>query len=322
MGLIIVAFLFMLVLIFGIVLFAMRPTTEQKALEKRITHIKVAPGGAAVDTSGILLAQRDAGSFAWIEGLAEHFKFSEKLQTLIIQSDTNTTLGKLLFMSAAVGTIVFGIAYLFTSMPIVAGIVAIASIFLPVIFLKIKKGRRIDAFNKGLPDAIDMMSRSLRAGHSVVAAVGIVAEQAVAPVNFEFNEVFKKQNYGLPMREALMQLLDRVPSQDLRVLVTGMLVQKETGGNLAEILDRITFVIRERLRIHGEIRTHTAQGRLTGWILCMLPIVMLILINWINPGYSSVLFNDPTGQKLLGLGVGLLILGGLTIRQIINGIEV
>ena len=124
------------------------------------------------------------------------------------------------------------------------------------------------------------------------------------------------------MRDALMQLLDRMPSQDLRVLVTGMLVQKDTGGNLAEILDRILFVVRERMRLQGEIKTHTAQGRLTGWILCALPIIMLVLINMINPGYSSVLFNDPFGRKLLYTGLILLAVGGLLIRKIVNGIEV
>ena len=127
------------------------------------------------------------------------------------------------------------------------------------------------------------------------------------PAKTEFGEVCKKQNYGLPLRDALMQLLDRVPSQDLRVLVTGMLVLKDTGGNL---------------RLQGEIRTHTAQGRLTGWILCALPIIMLGLINMINPGYSKVLFNEPLGHKLLGTGAVLLCVGGLMIRKIINGIEV
>jgi tight adherence protein B len=150
----------------------------------------------------------------------------------------------------------------------------------------------------------------------------MIAEQAVEPAKSEFAEVFRKQNYGLPLRDALMELLDRVPSQDLRVFVTGILVQKDTGGNLAEILDRIIHVIRERLRIQGEIRTHTAQGRLTGWILCALPIVMLVLINVINPGYSKVLLDDPLGRKLLYVGVGLLCLGGFLINQIINGIEV
>ena len=155
-----------------------------------------------------------------------------------------------------------------------------------------------------------------------MAALGILAEQGPDHVREEFAEVFKKQNFGLPMRECLMQMLDRVPSQDLRVLVTGILVQKDTGGNLAEILDRIVYVIRERVRIKAEIQTHTAQGRMTGWILCLLPVVMLVLINIIDPGYSDVLFHDPTGQKLLMAGVVLLSLGGMTIRQIINGIEV
>jgi tight adherence protein B len=117
-------------------------------------------------------------------------------------------------------------------------------------------------------------------------------------------------------------MLDRVPSQDLRVLVTGMLVQKETGGNLAEILDRISTTIRERMKLHGEIKTHTAQGRMTGWILCMLPVVMLVVINMISPGYSKMLVDTPIGQTLSYIGVGLLATGGLIIRQIINGIEI
>lgn len=177
-------------------------------------------------------------------------------------------------------------------------------------------------FDAGLADAIDMMGRALRAGHSMTASINVVAEQSAEPVRSEFAEVFKQQNFGLPIRDAMTQMLDRVPSQDLRVVVTGILVQKETGGNLAEILDRTAHTIRERLKIQGEIRTHTAQGRLTGWILCALPLVMLVVINFINPGYSDVLINTPTGHMLSYLGIGLLSVGGLIIRQIINGIEV
>jgi tight adherence protein B len=117
-------------------------------------------------------------------------------------------------------------------------------------------------------------------------------------------------------------MLEHVPSPDLRVLVTGILVQKDTGGNLAEILDRIVAVIRERMRIQGEIKTHTAQGRMTGYILCSLPIVMLVIINMVNPGYSTILLDTPIGHKLTYIGLTLLAVGGLIIRQIINGIEV
>ena len=124
------------------------------------------------------------------------------------------------------------------------------------------------------------------------------------------------------MRNALLQLLDRVPSADLRVLVTAIMVQKDTGGNLVEILDRTVFVIRERLRIQGEIRVETAQGRLTGWILTALPVVMMVLLNLVNPGYSSILFHDPFGRKLIYISLGMLAAGGIVIRQIVNGIEV
>jgi tight adherence protein B len=198
----------------------------------------------------------------------------------------------------------------------------VAASYIPIMLLSMKRSKRIDAFNKAMPDCIDIIARSLRAGHSLVAAIAIVAEQAAEPARMEFGEVYKKQNYGLPFRDALMQLLDRVPSQDLKVLVTGILVQKDTGGNLAEILDRILFVIKERMRIQGEIRIHTAQGRMTGYILCALPIVMLGAINMVNPGYSNVLFTDPTGKKMLYAGVFMLVLGGVIIRQIINGIDI
>jgi tight adherence protein B len=322
MALLIFAFVVMMVLTFSIVLIATKPSTEEKALAKRITHIKAAPGVIAGDAGGLLLARPDAGKYGWIEDLVENFSVSDKLQTLIIQADSRTTLGKFLVTSAIVGVIVGAGIYVFLGATIPALVAGAVAMFLPFLFLRIKRGRRLDKFNNALADSIDMMSRSMRAGHSVVAAIGIVAEQAVEPVKSEFDEVFKKQNYGLPMREALMQLLDRVPSQDLRVLVTGMMVQKETGGNLAEILDRIAFVIRERTRIHGEIRTHTAQGRMTGYILCSLPVGLLIMLNFINPGYSSVLFTTTTGNHLLYGGIALLAMGAFVIRKIINSIEV
>ena len=167
-----------------------------------------------------------------------------------------------------------------------------------------------------------MLARALRAGHSVVGAMETLAENAQEPAASEFSEIFKQLNLGLPMRDALMQLLDRVPSSDLRVLVTAILVQKDTGGNLVEILDRTVFVIRERLRIQGEIQVQTAQGRLTGWILSALPVVMMVLLNLVNPGYSSILFHDPFGRKLMYVSLGMLLLGSLIIRHMVNGIEV
>jgi tight adherence protein B len=241
---------------------------------------------------------------------------------LIVQADSKSTVGGVLVQSAAIAAVAALAAFFFLHKILFVAAAGVVGALVPYLLLLFKRGSRLKKFENVLPDAVDMMSRSLRAGHSVAAAISIVAEEAVEPVRSEFAEVFKKQNYGLPLRDALLQMLERIPSHDLRVLVTGIMVQKDTGGNLVEILDRITAVVRDRQRIRREINTHTAQGRMTGYILCALPVVMMFLINLINPGYSNVLFEDPLGRIMLYAGVGLLVLGAVVIRQIINSIEI
>jgi tight adherence protein B len=311
---------------FGIVMVVLRPSHEQKALDRRVGDLKALNPGEATPAMSEDLRQylkvEEQGAFGWIEDLIDTSSLHRKLQLLILQADSTVSVGNLVMMSLGVGAAVGAVCELFTSLPWVSLAAGVACVSVPLGFLSLRRRRRLNKFNRVLADAIDMMARSLRAGHSLPAALGVVAEQALEPVRGEFDEVFKKQNLGLPLREAMMQMLDRVPSQDLRVFVTGILVQKDTGGNLAEILDRIVNVIRERVRIQGEIRVHTAQGRMTGWILTALPVVLLVLINVIDAGYSSVLFTTTIGHYLLYLGIGLLCIGGFIIRTIINGIEI
>lgn len=320
----VIAFISILLIAFVVMTVATRPSEGQRLVEKRLVTIRASGTDATSGESTIsgLLKVTPTSNFEWLENVLEQYQLTKRLETRIAQANSKTTVGALLFTSAASGLAGLVVAYLFIPVLPIQIIVGTVLAYVPFGLLSLKRSRRIAAFNVALPDAIDMMGRALRAGHSMVAAINIVAEQAVEPVKSEFSEVFKQQNFGLPLRDALMQMLDHVPSPDLRVVVTGILVQKETGGNLAEILDRTVHVIRERLRIQGEIRTHTAQGRMTGWILCLLPIVMLLLINITNPGYSKVLLDTPTGHKLIYLGIFLLSVGGLIIRQIINGIEV
>jgi len=320
--LLLIAFFVMLFTIFAIAAVTMSPSAEQKAVSKRLASIRAATGGIPGEGQDGLLKVEDAGRFGWLEEILRQLPITDRVQLLILQADSKTTFGTLILYSFGLAVAVCFIVFLILPfMPLVLA-AAVAAAFIPFLVLGILRNRRIAKFNAALPDAIDMIARSLRAGHSMVASISIVAEHAVDPVGSEFAEVFRKQNFGLPLRDALTDLLERVPSQDLRVLVTAILVQKDTGGNLAEILDRTVKVIRERLRIQGEIRTHTAQGRLTGWILCALPVVMLVLINMVNPGYSDVLFHDPFGRELLYAGIVLLSLGAFVIRQIVNGIEV
>jgi tight adherence protein B len=169
-----------------------------------------------------------------------------------------------------------------------------------------------------LPEAIDLMSRGLRAGQALPATVETVAQESADPLRLEFRRAADEQSFGLPFREAMLNLARRVPAADLQFLITAILVQKETGGNLAEILDKASHIIRERVRVMGELRIRTAQGRLTGWILCALPFVMFIGMNFINPGYGRVLFEDPLGQKMVTYAAVLMVLGMLAIRKIVN----
>jgi tight adherence protein B len=320
----IVAFLGIMLITFVVMSLVMTPSQGQRAVERRIDGIRST--GVALGTTNSELSQllkvETVSNFGWLEHFLQQYQISRKLEIRISQANSKTSVSTLLLSTLGLSIAGFLLCYIFIPVLLVQVLVACIAAYIPYGILSFKRARRLNAFNANLADAIDMIGRALRAGHSVVAALSIVAEQGVEPLKSEFAEVFKQQNFGLPLRDAFMQMLDRMPSQDLRVLVTGILVQRETGGNLAEILDRTGNVIRERIRIQGEIRTHTAQGRMTGWILCALPIVMLVLINFTNPGYSKVLLETPVGHKLMYGGIALLTMGGLIIRQIINGIEV
>jgi tight adherence protein B len=318
------AFAGILTVTFGTVALVTGSSRGQKSIDRRIVGL-LATGGDADSSEQkiqLLLKTEPEGGFGFLNGMLKKYRLSQMIEAKIVQADMKSSALTILLSSAGLAAVGFGVVYLWVpviAIQVLAGLVLSCA---PYGYVAFKASRRLNKFNAGLADAIDMMARALRAGHSMTASINVIAEQSAEPVRSEFSEVFKQQNFGLPIRDAMGQMLDRVPSQDLRVLVTGILVQKETGGNLAEILDRTAATIRERLKIQGEIRTHTAQGRMTGYILCSLPIVMLVVINFINPGYSNVLTDTPTGHMISYIGISLLILGGLIIRQIINGIEV
>lgn len=317
-------FLGILLLCFVVIVVATRPSRDDKTVRERVGAIaRNTNASSETSTDGSQLLRKSAsGQFGWLDQAFSRYAPMQHLRQWIAQSGIDTPSSSVMVQSlvaAVLGYFVAALAVHLILVQIAAALVLAAAPWLRVAFVRY---RRLNNFEKSLAQAIDMMARSLRAGHSISGSIDIVSQGSPEPAASEFAEVFRQQNYGLPLRDALLQMLDRVPSQDLRVLVTAMLVQRETGGNLVEILDRTSFVIRERQRIRGEIRTQTAQGRLTGWILTLLPVALLVLINLTDPGYSKILLSDPTGRKLLYVGMGLIVLGAFTIRKIINGIEV
>jgi tight adherence protein B len=319
MGLTTITFLLALVLSFCILMMATRPTASSKSAQVRLTTIRHSIQAQKSGTNGAELeAEGERNYVVRLGDFLQRYSFAKKLQVLLIHADSSMSIGGIVLASAgsAAGCGLLGFLVLHTIL--LAGGAALVGAAIPYVLLRMKRGRRLKAFNTALPDAIELMARSLRAGHSMNSSIELIAEQSPEPLSSEFVQVYKQQRLGLHFRDALLQMGGRIPSRDLQFLITAILVQKETGGDLTDILDRAAHVIRDRVRIEGEVRTHTAQGRLTGWILGLLPVIMLALLNIVSPGYSSVLFHDPTGQKLLYAGGVLIVLGGLIIRKIVD----
>ena len=319
MSLLTITFLLALVLSYSIFMLGTRTTASSKAVQVRLAIIQRAIQAQKTGTNGVDIGVDEERNYAIRLGVfLQRYRFGKKLQVLLIHADSSMSLGGIVLACAGTALGCGLLGFLITHMLMVAGVATVFGAVIPYALLRRKRNRRLKAFNSALPDAIDLMARSLRTGHSMNASIEMIAEQSLEPLSSEFLQVFKQQRLGLPFREALLQMGTRIPSKDLHFLITAILVQKETGGDLTEILDRTSHVIRDRVRIEGEVRTRTAQGRLTGWILSLLPVIMLVLINFVNPGYSAILFHDPTGQKMLYTGGALIILGGLIIRKIVD----
>ncbi len=312
-----ILFLVLLLLIFGAMLFVLRPSRTEKGVEERLTGI----GGildASKEQATVLLRQEKLSDVPWLDDLLRQFPGAVRMQRFLSQADSRWTVGQLIFFSlfvAAVGAW-FGILWAPTiPLGLVVGLACGAS---PYVYFAWKRSARFARFEALLPEAIDLMSRALRAGHGIVSAIEMVSQEIAEPIASEFRRVFEQQNFGLPLRDAMLNLSERVPLPDVHFLVTAILVQKETGGNLAEVLDKTTTVIRERFRLRGQLRIYTAQGRVTAWILGLLPFGLFAAMNVLNPSYGRILLEDPIGPPLIYLGLVLMALGIWSIRKIID----
>jgi tight adherence protein B len=254
----------------------------------------------------------------WINRWLLKIEVAPRLRTLIYQSGLKWTAGGLLLMSTACFAIPGYLVYLRTGAAILGLLVGLILGFAPLFFVRFKRGKRFSQIEQELPEALDLMVSALRAGHSLVAALRLVAYESPQPLGGEFRICFDEQNFGLELRTAMDNLVSRVPLQDLRIVMTAILIQKESGGNLAEVLDKASYVIRERFRLKRQVRVHTAQGRMTGWILSLLPLVLGFAMYLVNPVTMSLLWTRPVGLKLLYASGAMTFTGGLIIRKIVN----
>lgn len=243
---------------------------------------------------------------------------NSSLAKLIEQSGVATTPSAIMLACVLSGLVMAVALFIVVRRPIFMPIAFIAGMTIPIIFLKHKRNARLKKFEEQFPDALDLMSRALRAGHAFQTSMGMVAEELPAPVGIEFKKAFEQQNFGLPLREVLDELAQRVTLLDVKFFVTAVTIQRETGGNLAEILDNLAHVVRERFKILRQVRVHTAHGRFTGYVLLSLPAALGIALTFINPDHMKLLFNEKMGQTMILVAIIMQTIGYVWIRKIIK----
>jgi len=250
--------------------------------------------------------------------IEKFFVNSLNLKRYLMQADIPWTPAKFLIITAALalgGTVLSPLAHVPIALAPLVGLTLAA---LPPLWVWWKRGRRLAAFGRQLPEALELISRALRAGHSLASGISLVAEEMNNPIRVEFERVYEAQNLGRPLEESLEELTERVPNLDLRFFVTAVILQRQTGGDLAEILDKIGNLVRERFKIWGQIQALTGEGRLSGVVLLALPPVLFVVMYRLNPDYAMVLFTDPMGQKMLMVAVIMQLLGAFVIKKIID----
>jgi len=243
---------------------------------------------------------------------------NSSLAQLIEQSGVRTTPSAMALATIIAGIMSGIICSMFVQRPIFWLLAGIMGAFLPMMWLRYKRSQRLKKFEEQFPEALDLLSRAIRAGHAFQTAMGMVADEVPSPVGFEFKKAFEQQNFGLPLRDVLDQMSERVPILDVKFFVTAVSIQRETGGNLAEILDNLAHVVRERFKILRQVRVHTAHGRFTGYVLLALPAALGVALTLINPEHMNLLFQERMGQMMIMSAIVMQTIGYFWIKKVIK----
>jgi tight adherence protein B len=294
----------------------------QRKLEARLEEVAMGPDiepvAAADGQTRTVVKVTEGGPMPAIDRFVGGTTRGSALGRWIEQSGVKTSISAMLLIALAHAA-VFGLVGM---MLVKAGwgfmIGAIVGFALPFMFLNMKRKRRMLAFEENFPEALDLIARALKAGHAFVTGLKMVADEMPDPIGPEFRKTFDEQNFGLPLKDALENLTMRVPGLDVRFFATAVLIQRETGGNLSEILENLAHVVRERFKILRQVRVYTAHGRMTGYVLLALPAVLCVALAFINPDHMNVLFRERMGQMLLMVALGMQTIGYFWIRQVVK----
>lgn len=288
---------------------------QTTAVEDRLATLALnpnAPGARKKDDTNILSSPLEDGN-GWLEEQLKRFN----VKAFLSQADLPWSVGK--FVALSLGFGLAPVALLAVSpLPKFLAPIGLVCGVLPFLYAYFKRSSRLSKFAKQLPEALELIARALRAGHSLASGFRLVADECGAPIGTEFTRAYEAQNLGQPLEAAIEEMTERVPNLDLRFFATAVILQRQTGGDLAEILDKIGHLVRERYKIFGQIQALTGEGRLSGVVLLALPPVLAVVMWRLNPNYLMKLFDDPLGHQMLAFAVVSQIIGALVIRKIVQ----
>jgi tight adherence protein B len=294
-----------------------RGERRRRGAVEQLQKLTAGPSMSA-DGSSLVFRDAEAAQASWMPGLVARMPHLLDISMRLVQADLAWTPQTYLYRSAGF-SIGLGIAaMLVTGRWMIVLPAAVLGALLPHFYVRHRISKRLSAFEEHLPDSIDLMTRAIRAGHPLSSGFKMVADEASEPVAGEIRRVFEEQRFGMPFDDSMVAMADRVPIVDTRILVTAILIQREVGGNLAEVLDKIAYVVRERFQIRRQLRTYTAQGRLSGYVLGALPIVIGFAMYLLNPDYMGTLLREPVGHLMLTGAAIMQVCGYLWIRKIVN----
>jgi tight adherence protein B len=301
--------------------FSFLSVLDERKAQARVLRDRLTEADKASDRAPLELALLRDEMLSRIPAFDTFLRRSQRvsvLQKMLAQGNVDIRAGNFLMM-CAVSCIILGIiAFIAGGNPIFGAAGALLGFFVPYAYASHMRTKRFQKFEEKFPEAIDTLSRAVRAGHAFTTALEMIASELAEPVAGEFRQLYEEQKFGLPVRDALINLTERIPLVDVKFFVTAVMLQRETGGNLAEILDNLSYVIRERFKILRQVRVHTAQGRLTMVLLMALPPTIVVIMQLLNPGFIHPLFADPLGHTLIVAGITLQTLGYFVIRKIIR----
>ncbi len=291
-----------------------RRVIRQRTLTSQLRKLETGKGGA---TGAGLLRSAEREGPAWLDPILLRIPHQIDLRNFLQQGDVGWSLAT--FFTLTVGLAAsLGLAIMVVAPGILPFVAAALGALIPYVYVSRRRKKRFAQFEEYFPEAIDILGRAIRAGHAFSTGLGVVAEEANEPVAGEFRQVFEEQKFGLPLPESLLSLADRIAILDVRIFVTAVMIQRESGGNLAEILDNLAYVIRERFKFRRQLKVHTAHGRMTGFVLAMAPVFAGVGMYILNPEYMRVLFTEPTGRLMLAVAVTLQLFGFLVIRKMVD----